>query len=237
MSITYEKVTQEVLNLLGAVLGSNAADADSNYTASPSTSTVIGPDFLASQVLDSIALAQGEIVEAIASTPKHPERNRFADVTASLANLAAIPRTGAGTSKLIIGLPGFVRDASDSQAVEPAPLDAVRSFNRFSSTVYSGFDAYLYAINGNRIEHTRTNVVIEVCVYERPSSLTGNIDLDDHHEGGLVQGAVSKLALKESMFEGLYQGANAAWMAHLAQVRAYGAPELYGKSQAAPSST
>jgi hypothetical protein len=182
-------------------------------------------------------MAQGEIVEAIASTPKHPERQRYADVTASLANLAAIPRTGAGTSKLIIGVLGFVRDASDSQAVEPAPLDAVRSYNRFISSVYSGFDAYLYAINGNRIEHTRTNVVIEVCVYERPASLSGNIDLDDHHEGALVQGAVSKLALKESMFGGLQAGAKKQWDDYLAGIRGYGNPDLYGKAQSAPSST
>lgn len=236
MAITYDKVTQEVLNLLGAVLGSIASAADTNYTATPSTSTVIGPDFLASQVLDAIVQAQGEIVEAIASTPRHPEREGFADVTVSLANFAAIPRTGSGGAT-IIGVPGFVRDASDSIACLPTDLDKVRDFNRFSSTVYSGFSPYWYAINGNRIEHTRTNVVIEVCVYTRPTTFTSNIALDDWHESGLVQGAVAKLALKESSFAELYQGANAMWMAHLAQIRNYAQPELYGMATAAPSST
>lgn len=237
MPITYEKVIQEVLNRLGAVAGATASAADTNYTASPTTSTVIGPDFVPAHVNDALAATLGEIVEAIASTPHHPERQRFADVTGSLANLASIPQTGSGGSR-IIGVPGFVRDASDGKALIPAPLDAVRSYARFSSTVYSGFDTYFYAINGGRIEHTRTNnVVVEVCVYTRPSSFTGNIALDDWHEGGLVAGTVAKLALKENLFADLYQAANAEWTAHLAKIRNYGNPDLYGKATAAPSST
>ena len=237
MSLAYSKVINEVLNLLGAVAGATAASADANYTASPSTSTVDGPDFLPNQVVDAIFAAQGEIAEAIASTPLHPERTRYADVTSSLANRASIPRTGSGTSKLIIGIPGVVKDASTSKPLLPMALDAVRSFNEFSSTVYNGFSAHWYAINSGQVEHTRTNVIIEVCVYERPTSSSGNIDIDDHHEGGLVQGAVAKLALKEAMFAELYQGANTMWQAHIAQIRNYSNPSLYGKSQAAPSST
>lgn len=235
MPITYAKVTQEILNLLGAVLGATPSAAETNYTATPSTSTVIGPDFLASQVQDAIVASQGEIVEAIAITPLHPERARFADVTTALANRAAIPRTGAGTLKLIIGVPGAVRDSGNNETLERVALDMVRRFNRFSATVYSGSTRYWYAINAGRVEHTRTNVLIDVCVYERPASFVGNIDLDDHHEGGLIQGAVAKLALKESLFGDLFAGANAAWQAHLATIRNYGQPALYGDAQVAPS--
>jgi len=235
MSITFEKVIQQTLNRLGAVLGSTAVTADSNYTATPSTATVIGPDFVPSQVNDAVASTIGEIVEAIASTPKHPERQRFADVTASLANLATIPQTNAAGTARIIGLPGFVRDAADNRACLPMSLDAVRSFKQYPA-IYN-FNPYWYAINGGRIEHTRSNVVIEVCVYTRPTSFTGNIALEDWHEGGLVAGAVAKLALKESVFVDLYQGANAEWMTHLAEIRNYIQSDLYGKAQAAPSST
>src|SRR5262245_54310684 len=94
MAITFESVIQQVLNELGAVKGATAALADTNYTASPTTSTVIGPDFVPSQINEALAGTLGEIVECIASTPHHPERQRFADVTASLANLAAIPQVG-----------------------------------------------------------------------------------------------------------------------------------------------
>lgn len=235
MAITYAKVTQEVLNLLSAVLGSTPTAADANYTATPSTGTVIGPDFLASQVQDAIVAAQGEIVEAIALTPLHPERARFADVTTTLANRAAIPRTGAGTLKLIIGVSGAVRDSGSNETLERVALDMVRRFNRFSASIYSGVTQFWYAINSGRIEHTRPNVIIDVCVYERPTSFAGNVDLDDHHEGGLIQGAVAKLALKESMFASLFEGATGQWQAHLATIRNYGNQQLYGDAQVAPS--
>jgi hypothetical protein len=235
MAITYAKVTQEVLNLLGAVAGVNPAAADTNYTSAPSTSTVIGPDFIPSQIQDAIVLAQGEIVEAIASTPLHPERARYADTTTALANRAVIPRTGAGTTKLIVGVIGAVRDSGNFETLVRMPLDTVRSFNRFPN-IYGGSTRYWYAINADRIEHSRTNVLIDVCVYERPIAFT-NIDLDDHHEGGLVQGAVSKLALKESMFADLFTGAKQFWSDYLATIRNYGNPDLYGQAQAAPSPT
>jgi hypothetical protein len=236
MPLTYDSVIQQILNELGAVLGSSASQADANFTAPPTPSTVIGPDFVPSMVEPALASTLSEIVECIASTPKHLERQRYGDVTGSLANLDDIPQTGSGGDR-IIGVPRFVRDASDGKAVLPAPLDAVRSFTRFSSTVYNGFDTYLYAINDGRIEHTRPNVVMGVCVWARPTVFSGDIDCEEWHEGGLVQGSVAKLALKESMFRDLLDGANTAWLAHLAQIKAYGAPELYGKAQAAPSST
>lgn len=234
MAITYNKVKQEVLNLLGAVLGATVATADANYTATPSTSTVIGPDFLASHVEDAIVSAFGEIVEAIAGTPLHPERARYGDVTTTLANRAVIPRTGSGTGKLIVGVIGAVRDSGNLETLVRAPLNSVGSFNRFPA-IYSGSARYWYAINAGRIEHTRTNVLIDVCVYERPTSFVGNIDLDDHHEGGLVANAVMRLAPKESMFGNLWAAVKQQRDDHLATIRNYGNPNLYGEAQAAPA--
>lgn len=236
MSITYEKVIQQALNRLGAVLGATATTADTNYTASPTTSSVIGPDFVPSMVNDALAASLAEIVECIASTPHHPERQRFADVTASLANKDAIPQVGASTAR-IIGVPGFVRDSADGTACKPRSLDVVQSFNRFSGSVYGGGEFYFYCINGGRIEHTRSNVVVEVCVYTRPASFTGAIGLDDWHEGGLVAGIIVKLALKESMYADLNTAAQKEWDDHLVKVKAYGDPALYGMATAAPAST
>jgi|SRR5262245_907558 len=236
MAFTYESVINQVLNRLGAIKGATAADASTNMAASPSTSTVIGPDFVPNMVEPALASTISEIVEAIASTPLHPERQRFADVTGSLANLDAIPVTGSGGSR-VIGVPRFVRDASNSKALLPAPLDAIRSFNEHSATIYASFGPYKYAINDGRIEHTRTSVIMGICVFTRPTSFTGNIGLNDEHEGGLVAGTVVKLAPKESLFMPLRDAANDEWTAHIAQIRSYGNPLAYGKAQAAPSST
>lgn len=234
MAITYERVIQQVLNRLGAVLGATASTAEANYDASPTTSTVIGPDFTPGMIEDALASTFGEIVECIASTPHHPERQRFASVTAFLANLASIPQVDSGGTARIIGVPGFVRDASNGRALKPRPLDEVDAFNEYSS-IYSGADLYLYCINGGRIEHTRTNVVMEVCVFTRPTTFTGNISLDDWHEGGLVAGTVAKLAPKENLFMGLRATAQADWDAHLTEIRRLGDPALYGTATPAPS--
>src|SRR5262245_27251719 len=129
MAIFYNKVIHECMNLLGGVLGSNPTSADANYTTTPSVATAIGPDFLPVHALDAIISCQGEIVEAIASTPLHPGRARFGDVTSALSTGAAIPRTGAGTGKLIIGVPGAVRDSSDSRPLTSNTLEEIRSFN------------------------------------------------------------------------------------------------------------
>jgi hypothetical protein len=236
MPITFERVIQQALNRLGAVLGGQAVSAESNYDANPSTSTVNGPDFTPHQVNDALAATIGEIVEAIASTPKHPERQRFFDVTVSLANRDPIPQVGSGGAR-IIGVPGFIRDASDGQALLPNTLDAIRGYNRHKTTIHVGQNFYFYVINGGRIEHTRTNVIMEVCVYTRPTSFTGNIPLEDWHEGGLVAGTVAKLAPKESLFAELQAAAAKERNDHLTEIRSYGAPELYGLAQAAPSST
>lgn len=235
MAITYNKVKNEVATLLGAILGATSATAEANYVATMADGTLIGPDFTKTMIEDAVVAAEGEIVEAIASTPLHPERGRYESDTATLANNAVIPQADSGAN-VIIGVIGRVRDSVTSKTLLPINADAVRSFNEHSS-IYSGFTPHWYAVVGDTILHTRTNVIIRVCTYTRPTSFIGNINLDDWHEGGLVQGAVAKLALKESMFQALYTGANAAWVAHLAEIRSYSDPAKYGLANAAPSST
>jgi hypothetical protein len=237
VAIAWNKVKQEVANLLGAVLGPTAVDTEGNYTSPISTSTVNSPDWAPTQIEDALVMSLGRIAEAIASTALHPERARFTSQTASLASGALIPRTDSGGTNVVIGVIGTVRDASNSTVLLPVDVDKVRSFNLFSSTVYNGFACYWYAVDGQRILHTRTNVVIDVCTYTRPSSFAGDVPLDDYHEGGLVAGAVEILALKESQFADLYGSAKAASDAHLAQIRAYGNGAGYGIAQAAPSPT
>jgi hypothetical protein len=237
MSFSWDKAKQKVGNELGAVLGSNATQADANYSAPMTTGTVIGPDFTPSMIEDALAGALGRIVEAIASTPLNPERAGFTTQTVALASGDLIPRTDSGGTNKIVGVIGAVRDSSDDEVLELTDLDKVRSFARHSATVYEGFDAYWYALDAQRIIHTRTEVEADVCTYTRPAAFTGDVPLDDWHESGLVKLAVAEIALKESMFANLYDAASKDGEAHLAIIRNYGNPDLHGNAQAASSPT
>lgn len=222
--------------MLGAVLGFFPVDADANYGATMADATIIGPDFTKTMIEDALVMALGEIVEAIASTPLNPERAGFTTQTAPLAYNDLIPRVDSAANK-VIGVIGEVRDETDDTPLLHVPMDSIRTWKIFASNVYSDFTPYLYAINGNRILHTRTNVIIDVCTFARPTSFATDVPLDDWHEGGLVAGAVSKLALKENQFPDLFAGQVAIWQQHLAQIRSYGSQEIYGNAQSAPSKT
>lgn len=236
MSLSWNKAKQKVANELGAILGADAVDADGNYLATISTSTVIGPDFTPAMIEDALVAALGRIVEAIASTPLNPERAGFTSQTSTLATGDLLPRTNSSGDE-VIGVIGAVRDSSDSAVVELTDLDKVRSMVRHAATVYEDFDAYWYALDGQRIIHTRLGVVVDVCTYTRPTSFAGDVPIDDWHESGLVQLAVREIALKESLFAPLYDAADTAGEAHLVEVRNYGNPDWHGNAQAASSPT
>lgn len=235
MSLSWNVIKQKVANRLGAIAGPTAVLADANYLATISTSTVIGPAFTPAMIEDALVAGLGRIVEAIASMPLNPERTGFTSQTAALASGDLMPRTDS-SGVVMVGVMGAVRDSSNSRVLEVTDLDKVRSFARHSATVYNDFDSYWYALDGQRLYHTRTNVVIDVCTYVRPTVFV-TIPIDDWHESGLVNLAVAEIALKENLFASLYQDANTKGETHLAKIMAYGNPDWHGKMQAAQSPT
>ena len=237
MSFTYGTIERQVSNLLGLIVGATMSDAGTNYSATASTSNRQNPDFPIPAIQDAIVNAVTEIVRTIAETPRHPERADYRDVSGSLANRATLPTTGSGGTAFI-GIFGRVYDASNSKSCLPMSLDEVRNFNEFSSTVYSGYTPYWYAYNGAAIEHTRTNVIIEGCVWTRPTYATAsNVALRDYHEKPLVHGAIVHLAPREGAYQELWMDSKAIWETHLAQIRAIGIADLTTDAQGAPSTT
>src|SRR5713101_5860725 len=106
-----------------------------------------------------------ELAVSVAMNLDHPWRGLIADVTANLANAALIPTTGMG-GKQIIGKLGSVYDASDNNICgESFTVEEIRQL-RFNPNNWRVLDVYAFAISGRRIYHTRTNVVIDVCVYD-----------------------------------------------------------------------
>ena len=101
----------------------------------------------------------------IATNPEHPMRANIADVTSALTSGALIPATGSG-GKQIIGEYGIVRDGSDSKSLSKAfSLEAIRQLTANPNT-WRKIAVYSYAIVKPRIFHTRTTVIIDVCVWD-----------------------------------------------------------------------
>lgn len=236
MATSWNSIFQRIAHLLGAVKGANVADAEANFVATLSSSTLIGPDYTGTPINNAAVSALMEIVEAISETPLHPEWRDFRDVTVALGDGDLIPATGAGGLPRI-GRIGAVLDSVSAEPLERATRDVVRSYNRFKTTLYAQSSPYKFAVNADTIEHTRANVVVEVFCFQRPTDFSGAIPIRDTHDRALVCGGVRLLAPRENMYRGLFEMADKIYTAHLADIRALGNPQAYTEVAAAPSTT
>lgn len=130
---------------------------------------------------------------ALASTATNPLRRFIETQTDNLVYGSQISTNSVGLP--VVGAYGAVRDAVNSQPLtlnelEDIQLRALNSNDMFKLAVYQ------YAIVGDRIFHTRTQVVVDVCAYERPDTdtldLMSDILLPDILGPAMVQGAISE---------------------------------------------
>lgn len=218
MSVAYSKIFRQVANELGAFKAATASDAETNYTATLSTSTLKGPDFTPSMIEDAVVNAMAKIVQAIIETPQHTERPAFIVTLAALGNNAPMPSVVSGN--LVMGNIQMVRDASNGIPCSPTTIDKITSYQQHKTGIYAGLDVYNYAIVGATMFHTRTSVSVEFSTWSRPTSFSGDIPLRDYHERALVMGAVAFLAPKEGMFAALQNAAENEFQMHISSIRA-----------------
>lgn len=213
MAVSYEKILRSVaLRTNAFTTGTTPALLQAAYITSPLTSTqVASPDFPFTSYLDTMLIVEEKIATAVASFAVkedgmmryHPWRRSILSQTASIANNALIPSTDA-SSNSIIGVWGSVFDASDGNICTEMAIDeirmAVRNANSWLKT-----SVYGYAFDADRITHTRTNVKIDVCTYNRTTqttqigTITNSILLPDAAEGIYVDGVLS-LMVRDDAF-------------------------------------
>lgn len=197
MSVPYRAIVAAVAVRCNALVGATATALQTTYATSPlTTANFQSSIFPYSDVVESVLWAEERLAMAIAQNGTHPWRQYLADVTTPLANLSILPAQ-TNASLPIIGTWGAVVDSGDLQVCSLMPLDEVRRRVRNANSNLS-CEVYWYNIAGGRIEHTRTNVVIDVCGYSRTDQLTelnanGIIALADVLEPAYVAGAISML--------------------------------------------
>ncbi len=216
MATTYELVRARVGTQLNVQAGATSTEADYNYSLSATTNAVyFDPRFTKSVIADAILDTEAQLIEAICYTGSNPERAAFVELTASVASGASIPLVGASGAK-IIGALGAVIDATSSIVCSPRELSVVRMRANNENSMFQAA-AYIYALDGSKIYHSRTNVKIDVATFTR-GTFTGNIKVQDHQVGALVDGALGMLFAKEEAYITAAQYHNGRFAAYIQMI-------------------
>lgn len=234
VTVTYNQIERQVSIELGNILGGDVSTADTNYSAAPTTTNRKEPDFPPAAIQDAILATIGELVQSVAETPLHPWRVTIRAVTSALVSGDLLPVTIGGVP--VIGRWGRVTDSSSGLLLQPVDVDAIRSFNRFAASVYSGKNSYWYAIENANIEHTRAAVIVEGCVWNRPAWAGASlIPFSDTCEWPIVWGAVCRLAPREWKEAGLTTFAQSQWDSWITRIRGFADPVVLTGAASAPA--
>lgn len=209
MATKLTAIVREVAKRVNGIAGATASAMATNYAVDPPTTTEIDdPVFNLAYIEDVVIDVHGRLALEIASVQdpvtgigNHPWRPFFADVTASVAHGGNLPTTGTG-GKTIIGAFGRCYNASDTDYVlTPASLERVSQYRFNVGGIYTA-GVSMYAINGTKVYATVSNVVFNVCVYERADLVTamaanGNMTLPDVLADALVAGSVASILVED----------------------------------------
>lgn len=198
MATSFQTIIRQAAIRINGIAGATSALLETAYTTSPLTTTQVdSADFTLSVLKDALLAVESKLATAIANTGNHPWRRILQSQTADIAHEAQIPSTDASSNQ-IIGIYGAVYDSSDGTPLSEMPMDDIRIAVRNANS-WLLVPVYGYKIDGGRIFHTRTNVKIDVCTYNRTTqatsigTLTNNILLPDALEEAYVSGIVSML--------------------------------------------
>lgn len=213
MAVTYEKVLRAAALRVNALVGATAAALETSYATSPLTSAQFdSADFPFTAFKDGALSVESKLANAIANVGNHPWRSVLASTTATITHGNVIPAVDVDTVP-IIGVLGSVYDGSDGTVCTEMALDDIRIAKRNANSWLLA-PVYGYKIDGRRIFHTRTNVKIDVCIYNRAAretaigTLTNQILLPEVLEEAYVCGIVSML-VRDDAFTGqaaIYRG-------------------------------
>lgn len=209
---------------ISALTGTLGPALETAFNVRPLTTTQFQSTvFPFTEVKYALIAAEEKLAHAIANTSGHPWRATLAAITSNIANEATIPATSSGGAQ-IIGALGSVYDPLDGTVCTKKPLAVIRRRVRNAASFPTGGSIYHYNIDGARMYHTRPNVVIEVCIYNRITQLTAisantNMLLPDVLGEALICGAVAFL-VRDDEFGGqaaIYAAYFASTLAMIAQ--------------------
>lgn len=203
MAVLYQQILHNVAVRLSAIVGSQVVPANATYNLGALTATDLkSVDWPFNSFRDAILMAEEQFAEVAASSVdehgvgSHPWRASMAALTSPVLNNGLIASTDSTGSNRIIGAYGEAVDSVDGRILTKRPIDEVR---RIVTETWRAHTMYFYNIAGRRAVHTRTSIVLGVCVYNRGTQATayaanGAMLLPDTAEPGLTALAVALMS-------------------------------------------
>lgn len=205
MALNTHDILANVAIRYSALKGVTAAALNTTFATRPLTvsdfkSTVFPFD----AARDAIVHAEEKLALAIANTPNHPFRSYLRSQTANLAHGDPLPSTNSA-GKTIIGLWDSVRDASDQKVCTEKTIQEIERRRGNAGTFYKR-QYYFFKLEGSRVYHTRTNVTIDCCFYDRAARKTAVINnepilLPEALEPAYISGALEELVRDDEFVE------------------------------------
>lgn len=205
MATSYGTILKEAGVRVNALVGATPATLEATYAAAITSASFDSAEFPFTLFKDTCLAVESKLATAIASTGNHPWRRILESQTANIAHEAVIPSIDSGSNQ-IIGIYGAVVDYEDGTVCSEMSMDDIRISVRNANS-WRVTDIYGYKIDGGRIFHTRTNVKIDVCTYNRTTqataiaTLTNPILLPDALESAYVAGMVSLLVRDDAFIQ------------------------------------
>lgn len=205
MATDYHDVLADIALRINAFTATTPEDMQVAYATRPLVSTLFDSTIAPfSALISALLLAEEKLVSVMASTSNPTLRSYLSSVTANLASGDIVPRTDVSGAP-IIGVLGSVRDASDGTPCKEKTLEEIERRNRNAGNFYR-IPMYAYKFDGVRIEHTRTEVAIDCCIYDRAAQealveSNGEMLLPDDLGEAVICGAVASLIRDDEYVE------------------------------------
>lgn len=222
--MTYHQIIRQVALRGNMLTGPVASSLATTYDTVPLTQALFkSANFTFTSMKDFLRVTENEIALAVSNNENHVWRAILSDQTAALASGATIPSVGA-SGVAIIGVPSGVSDATNGKRLtNDFTLDEIRAMND-NPNGWRKIDPYQFAFDYPQIYHTRTNVKIDVCVWDADDA-SADIDANEtllfpEAEGAYVSGLGSKIGNLDPQFASLAAGfvpEYTAWLTALSE--------------------
>jgi hypothetical protein len=162
MAINYFTLKKECALRSAQLEGTDTTSLENAYNTGSFINSLDGAEVPATSFKTVILNIEKELAHIIASDSSHPYRTFLYGESDPLANLASTPSTDSNNVEFI-GVFDAVRDAASNIPCTIQPAQTIEDLN---NTFFDDVEFYNYSIRGNRIQHTRTNVIMEGCVWD-----------------------------------------------------------------------